>query len=205
MATEKPIPPAELGEIIAGYRLDSVIAQGGMGCVYAATHARLGRRAAVKVLIASLAADEIYVERFFNEAKVVNAVRHPNIIDVFDFVESPSPRRVAFVMELIDGPPLSAVIASQRMSVLQVVNVALQLADVLEAVHRIDVVHRDLKPDNILVVAPLDSDFSQVPSVKVLDFGIAKISAANRATSTMPGSVMGTPRTCRRSRSRVSR
>lgn len=189
---EQPLP-AEVGEILGGYRLDALIARGGMGSVYAATHARLGRRAAVKVLGQALASDAAFVERFFNEARVVNAVRHPNIVDVFDFVETRDPHRVAYVMELLEGPTLSGVLASGPLRPLQAINASLQLAGALGAVHDLEVVHRDLKPDNILVTAPVESDLSMVPSVKILDFGIAKINDPARATATLPGAIMGTP------------
>ncbi len=84
-----------------------------MGTVYAAKHARLGRKAAVKVLAQELAGNAQYVSRFFHEAKIVNDVRHPNIVDVYDFVELADPRRVAFVMELLEGAPLSQVLTDR--------------------------------------------------------------------------------------------
>lgn len=131
--------PAELGEVIGGYRLDRVLGLGGMGCVYAGTHVKLGRKAAVKVLKRSLAADSDYVSRFFDEARVVNAIRHPNIIDIFDFIETEQPLRVACIMELINGPTLRKVLAGRGLSLLQAINLALQLAAALEAVHSIGV------------------------------------------------------------------
>ncbi|MBK6689202.1 MAG: serine/threonine protein kinase [Deltaproteobacteria bacterium] len=185
--------PAEPGEQIGGYQLQQVLGQGGMGCVFLATHTRLGRKTALKMLAPELVAQEEYVSRFLSEAKIVNDVRHPNIVDIYDFIELESPRRVAYVMELIEGGSLSALLRQQRLSLRQAVNVSLQLASALEAVHSVGVVHRDLKPDNVLVVADPSTDLSQVPSVKVLDFGIAKSANADVAHKTITGSMLGTP------------
>jgi serine/threonine protein kinase len=190
-APDEPLP-AELGEVLGGYRLDQVIGHGGMGCVYSASHVRLGRRAAVKVLKRSYAADTEYVARFFDEARVVNAIRHPNIIDIFDFIETETPLRVACIMELLEGPSLRQVVKQRPLNLLQAVNVMIQLVDALEAVHEIAVVHRDLKPDNLVIIGDLSTDLSRIPSMKVLDFGIAKVQVAG-AERTTPGLVLGTP------------
>lgn len=197
MSVSRPTPtddqlPAAVGEVIGGYRLDAVIGHGGMGCVYSGTHARLGRKAAIKVLKRAYAADTEYVSRFIDEARVVNAIRHPNIIDIFDFIETAEPLRVACIMELLEGPTLREWLKRQPLELSQAVNLTLQLADALRKVHAINVVHRDLKPDNLVVVGPVDSDLSSVPSLKVLDFGIAKVQVAG-AERTTPGLVLGTP------------
>lgn len=184
--------PAEVGEVIGGYRLDAVIGHGGMGCVYSGTHVRLGRKAAIKVLKKAYAADTEYVARFFDEARVVNAIRHPNIIDIFDFLESESPLRVACIMELLEGPTLRELLKKQGLTPLQSANLALQIGDALRKVHEISVVHRDLKPDNLVIIGDPTSDLSRVPSLKVLDFGIAKVQVTG-AERTTPGLVLGTP------------
>jgi serine/threonine protein kinase len=183
-----------IGTVIGGYRLDSVLGTGGMGAVYRATHLRLKRRAAVKVLSEALTGDPTYVSRFFQEARVVNEVGHPNIIDIVDFIEGEGlPKRVAYVMELVEGPPLAKVLANQPLTTRQTLNITLQLLDALSAVHRINVVHRDLKPDNILVVGSLDTDLSARPAIKVLDFGIAKVTDPSASHRTNTGMMLGTP------------
>lgn len=183
--------PAKLGEVIGNYRLDSLIGEGGMGCVYAARHVRLGRLAAVKVLRTSYAADGEYVQRFFDEARVVNEIRHPNIIDIFDFVESENPLRVACIMELLEGHTLRTTLKGRTLGLEETIHLGTQLADALSAVHRVNVVHRDLKPDNVFVLEGAE-DLSRVPSIKVLDFGIAKVQVPTGERTT-PGMVLGTP------------
>lgn len=190
-ATALPLP-ADLGEQIGAYRLERVIGQGGMGCVYAATHVTLGRPAAVKVAYARLSNDEAYAARLREEARIVGDLQHPNVVDIIDFIRTPPPVRLACVMELLEGPSLAEVMDERRLSPRQALNAALQLAEALEAVHARGIVHRDLKPSNVAVVAPLDSDFSGVPSVKLLDFGIAKVADPSVPPGSS-GAVLGTP------------
>ena len=193
---------ASIGEIVGGYRLDAVLGQGTGGCVYVATHALLGRRAAVKILADKQARNEDFVTRFFDEARIVNDIHHANIVDIVDFVRTETPLRVAYIMEYIEGATMASVLETQRLSVPQAFNVCFQLSDALKAVHSIGVVHRDLKPGNILIVEPLDSDLSVIPSVKILDFGIAKIAkpddrddtGGHSGKATAAPALMGTPR-----------
>src|SRR5687768_4032891 len=180
------------GDVFGAYRLRKLIGKGGMGRVFAATHQRLGREVALKVLAPHLVADPVHVSRFLHEARIVNEIRHPNIIDVVDFLELKDPPRVGFVMELIPGPPLRELLRKKRLTMSQVLNLGIQLIDAIQAVHAIKVVHRDLKPDNILVVDP-ESDFSTVPAIKILDFGIAKIFDRESVMETVTGKVVGTP------------
>ena len=180
--------PIEWGD----YDLIEPIGKGGMGQVFRGRHRTIGRAVAVKVLDAALAHDAGLVSRFLQEAAVVNAVRHPNIIDVTDFIQLRDPPRVAYVMELLSGMPLSAAVKGGPLSTAQVMNVGWQMLDALEAVHKAGVVHRDLKPDNVFIVRGLDSDLSELPSVKIIDFGIAQVqNATGHRTAT--GTLMGTP------------
>lgn len=164
-----------------------------MGAVYRATHVKLGRKAAIKVLARELISDEQFVSRFFHEARIVNEVRHPNIVDIYDFIEQDEPKIIAYVMELVEGPSIGDVLKNQGLTPLQAVHATMQIAGALDAVHKVGVIHRDLKPDNVLIAAPLDSDFSAPSSVKILDFGIAKVADPNRSHKTGTGFLLGTP------------
>ncbi|MBI4818908.1 MAG: protein kinase [Deltaproteobacteria bacterium] len=175
-----------LGQVLGGYRLERVLGRGGMGRVYLGTHTTLGRKAAVKVLEPSLAADDSYVRRFFNEAKVVSDIGHTNIVDVTDFVRVESPAIVAIVMEYIDGPSLTQGLRTKVIGPGDAIEVSVQIGRALEAAHRAGVVHRDLKPDNILLRV---NDHGL--HVKLVDFGIAKVKTADFKTAT--GALIGTP------------
>ncbi|MEQ8280963.1 MAG: serine/threonine-protein kinase [Deltaproteobacteria bacterium] len=190
---DQPLP-AELGEQIAGYVLEDVIARGGMAAVYLGRHHVLGRPGAIKVLEPQLARNREYVERFIREARVVNDVRHPNIVDIFDFVQQQDPPRVACVMELLDGPTLAEVLAERALTPVQTLNIMHQLVGALTKVHSRGVIHRDIKPSNVVVVGDLATPLAVVPSVKILDFGIAKhFDYDGDASMTGPGTVLGTP------------
>jgi eukaryotic-like serine/threonine-protein kinase len=186
--------PAELSEVLGGYVLEEVLGRGGMGTVFLARHRLLGRHAAVKVLDTEMAGNEQLVSRFFHEAKIVNDVRHPNIVDVIDFVRTAQPVRVAFIMEYLEGDSLDHHLKEYGpLSLLQAINVAIQVSEGLAAVHSIGVVHRDLKPANLRFTRKNLGDCSDVPSVKILDFGIAKAATQSVGHKTQTGLVMGTP------------
>jgi serine/threonine protein kinase/tetratricopeptide (TPR) repeat protein len=180
--------PASIGEIIDGYRLDGVIGQGALGVVYVASHVKLRTRAAVKVLGRPFCRDQELIARFMRESRSSTALRHPNLVGVVGFVDEPALGRVSCVMELVEGPALPSVLARQPLDARAALNAILQLAGALDAAHRVGLVHRDVKPSNVGVVGRLDSDLSQVPSVKLGDFGVP------RPTLLGPGRVvLGTP------------
>jgi eukaryotic-like serine/threonine-protein kinase len=184
--------PLQLSENIGGYVVESVLGKGGMGTVYLGKHQLLGRRAAVKVLAADLASHEELVSRFFHEAKVVNDVKHPNIVDVIDFVRTKE--RVAFIMEFLEGKSLDVKIKEDGpLKTHQAINVMLQIASGLSAMHEIGVVHRDLKPANVRFTRENIGDCSYVPILKILDFGIAKAADSTVGHKTQTGMVLGTP------------
>ncbi|MEM1023760.1 MAG: serine/threonine-protein kinase [Myxococcota bacterium] len=191
---EAPEPlPASLGERIGGYRLIEVIGRGGMGCVYRGEHETLGRNAAVKVMHAWVAEDAHYTTRLKLEAKLVNALRHPNIVDIIDFVQTQDPVRVACIMELLEGQSLTQVLEVGRLRPRQALLAAHQLSDALAAVHAQGIVHRDVNPSNIVVTSAIDADFGNGPCIRLLDFGIAKIADPAISDRTMTGMQVGTP------------
>lgn len=162
------------------YRLDERIASGGMGSVYAATDERLQRKVAVKLLKEGLAEDPTFIERFRREARAAGALSHPNIAGVYDF--GADDRCHYMVMELANGKDLARVLREEGpLDPERAAHITAQIAAALEHAHAAGVVHRDIKPPNVILD---DSD-----KVKVTDFGIAR--AAGDATLTATGSVLG--------------
>jgi eukaryotic-like serine/threonine-protein kinase len=165
------------------YRLISRLGAGGMGEVWRAEDTRLLRQVAVKILPESLAADPEWKERFFREARTIAQLNHPNIATIYS-IEEHGPT-VFIAMELVEGEALSALIANGPMLPADAVRVATHVSDALSEAHAKGIVHRDIKPDNILVSPRF---------VKVLDFGIAKhIGGTADANLTQGGMVVGTP------------
>jgi serine/threonine-protein kinase len=155
-----------------------------MGRVYLAEHERLGRRAAVKVLDGW---DPELVSRLFCEARAVAQIGDEHLVDVYDFVADPQRGVVAYVMEYLEGQDLRKVLARDRvLSPSRVARIAAQICEGLAAAHKVGVVHRDLKPDNIVLVRRGgDPDF-----VKLVDFGIAQF-AGPVAHRTRAGIALG--------------
>ncbi len=175
-------PEARYADDAQRYRLDSRIATGGMGEVWRATDTNLGREVAVKVLKDEYADDPSFRARFETEAQHAGALHHPNIATVYDYGSGAD--RPFLVMELVDGQPLSAVLRpGTPMDPDAVRELLTQAADGLGAAHAAGIVHRDVKPANLLVTPDR--------RVKVTDFGIAR--AAEGLGLTQTGEVMGTP------------
>jgi serine/threonine-protein kinase len=143
----------------------------------------------MKILRSELAREHEVTERFLIEAKAASAIGNEHVIDISDFGQLPD-GSAYFVMEFLDGQPLSAVLSAHKsLPAARILHIALQLAKGLEAAHKAGIVHRDLKPDNVFLITRAgDPDF-----VKVLDFGIAKVSSAATGRLTQAGSVFGTP------------
>jgi tRNA A-37 threonylcarbamoyl transferase component Bud32 len=176
------------GQLIAErYRLDRRIAVGGMGEVWEAADTRLDRKVAVKVLKAELSGDAEFLHRFRTEARMTASLNHPGIAAVHDYGETASipdgPDDTAYlVMELVEGEPLAAIISRGRLTADRTMDLLQQAGIALQEAHERGLVHRDVKPGNILV--------TPTGKVKITDFGIAK--AADAAPVTRSGMVMGT-------------
>ncbi|NVB79286.1 MAG: protein kinase [Kofleriaceae bacterium] len=183
-------PENRLNAVLGAYRLVELLGKGGMGYVYRAEHVKLGREVALKLLRGDYAKRRDAVLRFFQEAKTVNRVRHRNIVDVTDFVELDD-GTTFIIMEFLRGQSLGKW-ARTGIDLPRALAVLVQICDGLGAAHAVGVVHRDLKPDNVIVVPTSDG----AELVKLLDFGVAKL--LNRddediGFQTAAGSVIGTP------------
>jgi serine/threonine protein kinase len=188
-------PEIAKGSLIAGrYRLERSLGEGGMGIVWAATHAVTRRSVAMKFLRPSLQNKDEVRQRFLREAQAASALRHPNVVEVLDVfdLEDQSP---AMVMELLDGETLGEKLArDERLSTEETAAILLPVISAVGSAHALGIVHRDLKPDNIFL-----SRAGGGVVVKVLDFGIAKLSAEHYAAFggsamvTEAGSMLGTP------------
>ena len=174
------------GSLVAGrYRIDSLIAAGGMGEVWRATDEVLGRVVSVKFLHPQFAADESFLERMLREARAASAINHPGVVAVYDFGRTDPEEAVPtsyIVMEHVDGPSLSQVLTEGPLGVEKSLTILEQTAAALHAAHLAGVVHRDVKPGNI-IMAPSGH-------VKLTDFGIAR--SQDTSTITDSGSITGT-------------
>lgn len=178
-----------LGRTVDGrYLVEGVLGEGGMGLVYKTRHVMLGKPLAMKVLRGDVSRDGEIITRFRQEAQSASAIGNEHIIDISDFGQLPD-GSTYFVMEMLDGQELTkAIEREQPIPFARILHVAKQLCDALGAAHRIGVVHRDLKPDNVyLIKRGHDTSF-----VKVLDFGIAKVGGST-SKLTRAGQVFGTP------------
>jgi len=183
---------ALIGKTLAGkYRIDERLSGGGMGTVYRGTHVLMDKTVAIKVLRPSLAADEKIVARFSREARAASRISHPNALSVTDFGEDEN-GIVFLVMEYLSGKTLKQVIRDEGpLSLARTVDIMRQVGDALQEAHSQNVVHRDLKSDNIMLLSTASGGHA-----KVLDFGIAKINEPEGPTDTgltAPNLVIGTP------------
>jgi serine/threonine-protein kinase len=187
-------PEERVGTTLAGkYRLDRILATGGMATVFTGVHAWTERSVAVKILNYEHARDPEVVRRFLQEARAAAQLKHPNVVDVLDMGQDDD-GTVFLVLELLEGETLKALL---KRGVLAPHEAAILLAPILRAVaaaHAKGVVHRDLKPDNIfLALGPVGPDGHRDTIPKLLDFGIAKVANEGDSGSTRTGAMVGTP------------
>ncbi len=180
-------PDPWLGRVLLGrYRIEEKLGAGGMATVYRASHALVDRLVAIKILNENLTKDPKLRERFRREARNASAIQHPHVIDIHDYGETE--QDVPFlVMELLEGEPLSARIARGALSPPEAARIGLQIARGLARAHDLDVVHRDLKPDNVFLARCEEGE----ERAKILDFGIARSMHDERLTRA--GELFGTP------------
>ncbi|MCK5797587.1 MAG: serine/threonine protein kinase, partial [Deltaproteobacteria bacterium] len=188
MATSTdPLIGIELGN----YRVEEKLAEGGMGLIYRAVHTLIGRQAAIKVLSHRYSDDLNMIKRLHREARAVNRIGHPNIVDIFDFGQTPDGRQY-FAMEFLQGANLGQIIETDGPLPWAITSQILtQALDAIAAAHDMGIIHRDIKPENIFVHIGDDD----AVTTKVLDFGIAKSVGVGPEGEklTRAGSVMGTP------------
>jgi len=178
-----------VGKTIGAYRILSLLGAGGMGQVYLAEDTRLSRKLALKVLAAEVASDQQRMRRFVQEARAASALSHANIAHTYELGEIEG--RPFIAMEYVEGQTLSAKINRHPMSLTEIIQISLQVADALDEAHGKGITHRDIKAGNIMITPR--------GQVKVLDFGLAKIDKsrevvgdASTLLSTASGLLMGT-------------
>lgn len=173
----------ESGEKIGRYLVKSLLGTGGMGQVYLAEDAQLERLVALKILRTNVAENAETNRRFVREAKAASALNHPNILTIYEIGEVNGWRYMA--SEFVKGNTLSNLIKQKTLSLLQTLEIALQVVSALAVAHKNGIVHRDIKPDNLMV--------REDNLVKILDFGIAKLIEDKTQSITLTGAIIGTP------------
>lgn len=179
-----------IGKVVGGrYRVISQLGEGGMGQVYLAEHVRMKRKSAIKIMRPALMHEPEALQRFTREAENASKISHPNVAAIFDFGETDE-GMVYLAMEYIDGESLSALLKREvAMHPVVAADIIAQAADALQAAHNLGIMHRDIKPDNVMVSQRSDGTFV----VKLVDFGIARTMDRGTQQVTRTGFAVGTP------------
>lgn len=208
MSTDTPPLPGEsareapqklegmIGTRIGPYILRRKIGQGGYGAVFEAEHESIGQRAAIKVLDPKHSGERKVTERFLNEARATGIIRHPGLVKVYDYQKT-ADDLVCLIMEFLEGESLETCLARlrskrERMPLARTLEIIRQVGSALQAVHAANIVHCDLKPDNIFLVP--DPAVPGGERVKILDFGIAKFLTPSVGQTTTTNLILGSPR-----------
>lgn len=186
-------PTADLvGQVVADrYHILKKLGEGGMGAVYLGEHVKMGRKSAIKVMAAAMSQDPDAIARFNREASNASRISHPNVCQIYDFGETPD-GLIYLAMEFIEGQALTDLIEREgALPPPRAARILKQAADALQAAHDLGIVHRDIKPDNIMVIQGRDG----TDIVKVVDFGIARAVGGDESGQkvTKTGLVVGTP------------
>ena len=181
-----------VGQVVADrYHIIKKLGEGGMGAVYLGEHVKMGRKSAIKVMAASMSQDPDAISRFNREASNASRISHPNVCQIYDFGETPD-GTIYLAMEFIEGQSLKDLVEKEgALPAARAAHIIRQAADALQAAHDLGIVHRDIKPDNIMIVRGKGGD----DVVKVVDFGIARAVGGDEPGQkvTKTGLVVGTP------------
>lgn len=176
----------KIGTVVGRYKVTGYIGSGAMADVYETFDPEINRRAALKLLKKDRLVDKEYLNRFLTEAKAAGALTHPNIVTVYDVGKVDETPYI--MMELLDGTTLADTLKDgERLPLKSLIEISMQIASSLDYAHKMGIVHRDIKPDNIIFN-------QQHNAIKIADFGIAHLEDSNEQEKTLAGTVLGTPR-----------
>lgn len=182
--------PAELAEFSASYEVKGLVGEGGMSAVYKAQHRALDKPMAIKMLHAHLVRDPVQRQRFKQEAQALFVLKHPNIVNLYDFGATKESGKPFLIMDFLEGRSLAEVLKDGPLPVARALRIFLQVCDALEFAHKKAIIHRDIKPSNIVLTTNEEGN----DHVHIVDFGIAKFNQDEiNPGLTQTGDVFGSP------------